>query len=72
MGRKLSKVIGQTIIATFDYINEGSIFIIASFVFINVTCIYKNISFVYSLYRTEATLLPMKGKFSLNRKEVFY
>jgi len=41
MGRKLMKVIEQTIIATFDYINEASVYIIASFVFINEAFIYR-------------------------------
>lgn len=40
-GRELIKAVERTIIATFDYINEGFVFIIASFVFINATCVYR-------------------------------
>ena len=69
MGRKLSKVIGQTIIATFDYINEGSIFIIASFVFINATCgnhtIFRHDNFIGCL-SADKIKMPVRKYFCFN------
>ena len=41
IGTKLSLHHKKTINASFDYINETSIYIIASFVFINATFIYR-------------------------------
>ena len=71
MGRKLSKVIGQTIIATFDYINEGFIFIIASFVFINATCVYKNKACNYIIEACIYSLPLIKCNFAISAKQVY-
>lgn len=60
----------KTINASFDYINETSIYIIASFVFINATFIYRlhlmKSKFTYWLI---GSLPIIKRKFVINERE---
>ena len=62
----------QTLIASFDYINETSIYIIASFVFINETCNYKNKAFNFINVTCVYRLSLVKHNFPVREEQVYY